>query len=139
MYQYKAFVTKVYDGDTITCDINLGLGLILQKQRIRLFGINAPELKEKNGKISRDALREKLLNKEILIKTVKDKKGKYGRLLGVLFLDGLNINDWLVENNYAEVNLYGNKPFFAKTECEEPLAISVAGATTIKQNEIIKS
>ena len=46
MYEYKATVTKVYDGDTITVDFDLGFGIILKKQTIRLFGINTPEVRE---------------------------------------------------------------------------------------------
>ena len=45
MYEYRAFVTKVYDGDTITVDIDLGFGVQLKKQSIRLSGINAPEVR----------------------------------------------------------------------------------------------
>ena len=49
-YLYKAFVTDVYDGDTITVDIDLGFWTTLHKQKIRLYGINTPELK---GEIER--------------------------------------------------------------------------------------
>ena len=103
-YYYPAFVTNVYDGDTITCNINCGFGVELKKQKIRLFGLNAPEVRgdnKENGILSRDRLREKILNKEIMLKTIKDKKGKYGRYLGILFIDNININEWLIENNLA--------------------------------------
>ena len=103
-YIYKAHVTSVYDGDTITCNINCGFGIILSNQKIRLYGINTPEVRgdtKKKGIEVRDKLREKILNKDILIKTIKDKKGKYGRWLGIIYYNQLNINDWLVKNNYA--------------------------------------
>lgn len=104
MYEYKAVVIKVYDGDTIHVDISLGFGVILHKQKIRLLGINAPEVRGKSkqaGKESRDRLKEKILDQEIILKTFKDKKGKYGRWLGIIILDDVNINDWMVENNLA--------------------------------------
>lgn len=104
IYIYKATVTKVYDGDTITCDIDCGFGVVLMKQKIRMYGLNAPEVRgesKEQGIISRDKLRERILGKEIRLKTIKDKKGKYGRYIATVYLDSENINDWLVENNLA--------------------------------------
>lgn len=104
IYVYKANVTKVYDGDTITCDIDCGFGVVLMKQKIRLYGLNAPEVRgdsKEQGIISRDKLRERILNKEIRLKTIKDKKGKYGRYIATVYLDTENINDWLIETNLA--------------------------------------
>lgn len=103
-FVYNAFVTDVYDGDTITVTIDCGFGLRMEKQKIRLYGIDTPEVRgdEKvKGKLVRNILREKILNKHIILKTIKDKKGKYGRYLGIVFIDGIDINKWLVENGYA--------------------------------------
>ena len=58
------------------------------------------------GKEARDALRNKLADKKIYLKTIKDKKGKYGRYLGIIYLGDENINDWLVENGYAVTAVY---------------------------------
>jgi micrococcal nuclease len=105
MYEYKATVTKVYDGDTITVDFDLGFGIVLKKQTIRLFGINTPEVRgteKADGIISRDALRQRILGKQVIIKTSKDKKGKYGRWLGEVFVKEENINQWLLEEGYAK-------------------------------------
>ena len=77
MYEYSATVVKVYDGDTITVDIDLGFGIVLRKQKIRLYGVNTPEVRgeEKElGKKVRDLLREKILGETIIVKTIKDKK-----------------------------------------------------------------
>ena len=104
IYTYKAFVTSVYDGDTITCDIDCGFGVVLKKQKIRLYGLNAPEVRGESkelGIITRDKLRERILNKDIYLKTIKDKKGKYGRYIATIYIETENINDWLVENNLA--------------------------------------
>jgi micrococcal nuclease len=104
MYEYSATVVKVYDGDTITVDIDLGFGIVLRKQKIRLYGVNTPEVRgeEKElGKKVRDLLREKILGETIIVKTIKDKKGKYGRWLGTIFHKEENINDWLLNEGHA--------------------------------------
>jgi micrococcal nuclease len=106
VYEYKATVTKVYDGDTITVDFQLGFGIILKSQKIRLLGINTPEVRGKSkpeGIISRDALRARILGKIVTIKTHKDKKGKYGRWLGEVLMEEENINQWLLTEGYAKV------------------------------------
>ncbi len=105
MYEYRALVRKVYDGDTITVDIDLGFDMILRNQKIRLLGINTPEVRGKEreqGLISRDALRKKIGSKWIIIKTQLDKKGKYGRWLGTIFIDEENVNEWLISEGLAK-------------------------------------
>jgi micrococcal nuclease len=123
MYTYEALVTGVYDGDSITVTIYLGFGIEFHNQKIRLARINTPELRgeeRESGLISRDALREKILHKQIIITTFKDKKGKYGRYIGDILIEEkedtlnegvtpstlVNINDWLVENGYGEYKTY---------------------------------
>jgi micrococcal nuclease len=106
---YNARVTDIYDGDTITVTIDCGFGLKMEKQKIRLYGIDTPEVRgeeKEHGKKVRDILREKILDKNILLKTIKDKKGKYGRYLGILFYENVNINDWLIENGHAVEMIY---------------------------------
>ena len=106
MYEYRALVRKVYDGDTITVDIDLGFDVILKNQKIRLLGIDTPEIRGKErekGLVSRNALRERIGNKWVTIKTQQDKKGKYGRWLGTIYIQEENINIWLVSEGYADV------------------------------------
>jgi len=113
-FLYYADVCSVYDGDTCRLDIDLGMGIWLRNESVRLFGINAPEVRgaeKKAGKISRDALRQWIINKQIIIKTIansrgKDKKGKYGRYLAVLWVqddvgDWYNVNERLVDEGFA--------------------------------------
>ena len=79
--------------------------LILHKQKIRLLRINAPEVRGEERELglkSRDALREKIGSKWIKLKTQQDKKGKYGRWLGELWLDDECVNDWLLKEGYAK-------------------------------------
>ena len=114
LYYYKAKITSVYDGDTCTADLDLGLHILSKGEKIRLARINAPEVRgasRQQGLISRDFLRNLILNKEILVQTVKDKKGKYGRYLGEIWLineDGSlsNVNDLMVSSGFAEYKEY---------------------------------
>lgn len=110
MYEYNAFVRKVYDGDTITVDLDLGFDIVLKNQKLRLARINAPEVRGEQrpaGLKSRDSLRDRIGNKWIVVKTMKDKKGKYGRWIADIFLDSECINDWLLTENLAKP--YGEK------------------------------
>ena len=104
-YNYRAIVKSVHDGDTFTVDIDLGFGVWFKDQNIRLYGINAPEVKgefRSLGFTSRDRLSELTINKEIILETIKDKKEKYGRWLGIVLVDGKNVNDLLVEEGFAK-------------------------------------
>jgi micrococcal nuclease len=113
LYFYKAHVINVYDGDTCRVDIDLGLKTWIKNERIRLSRINAPELRgdeREKGLLSRDYLRELVLEKEVTLQTAKDKVGKYGRYLGELWIqiDGewKNVNDLLVQNGFAVYKEY---------------------------------
>ena len=87
-YYYHAKIVKVYDGDTCTCEIDLGFN-ITRRVKIRLVGINTPEIRTKDleekeaGYKSRDWLAERVLDKKVLLHTAK--KGKFGRWLGTLW------------------------------------------------------
>ena len=112
LYYYRAKIIDVYDGDTVTAHIDLGFNIGIT-ERFRLLGINTPELRgeeREKGLVSRDAVREKILNKPVTIKTEKDKKGKYGRYLGVIFLEengeSININEWIVTEGYGVAHEY---------------------------------
>ena len=74
--------------------------------KLRLYGIDTPELRgpeREQGIIVRDILREMILNKEVTIRSYKDKQGKYGRYLAnIITEDGLEVNQWLVDNGHAK-------------------------------------
>ena len=114
LYHYKAVVTSVYDGDTCTVDIDLGLHTWIRGEKLRLHRINAPELRGKErpkGILSRDFLKSKIEGKEITIETIKDKKGKYGRYLAEIWLEEkpgkfININDLIVKEGFAKYHKY---------------------------------
>jgi micrococcal nuclease len=108
-YYYRAIVKSVYDGDTCTVDIDLGLNSWIHNEKIRLHRIDAPEVRggeRESGLISRDFLRDKIEGQEIIIQTIRDKKGKYGRFLAEIWLrdeneNWVNINNLIVESGHA--------------------------------------
>jgi micrococcal nuclease len=113
LYHYRAVVVNVYDGDTINVNIDLGLSTWINNEKLRLARINAPEIKGKErtkGLRSRDFLRELLLNKKVIIQTIKDRKEKYGRYLAEIWLEEngkfINVNDLLVEKKLAVYKKY---------------------------------
>ena len=108
MYKIDKNDISVYDGDTINVTLDLGFN-IKKREKIRFYGINAPELKgieRADGLISKTFLKSLvddaiLKDKNIYIKTIKDSQEKYGRYLGVLFIEDLNVNLKLVEEGLA--------------------------------------
>jgi len=93
MYEYKAKLLKVIDGDTVDVDIDLGFGVWLRNERVRIMGIDTPESRTRNrieklfGLAAKKRLKELLSTKELVLKTFKgrggeDAKGKFGRILG---------------------------------------------------------
>lgn len=89
-YRYVALITDVHDGDSVTADIDLGFKTWQRGVKIRLLGINAPELNTYAGKTVAAWLRAELLGKVVQIETVKNKSNvdqteKYGRWLGTIW------------------------------------------------------
>lgn len=84
---------EVYDGDTIT------LLAGDKKYRIRFYGIDAPEARQEHGRISRDALREKILGKEVTVSV--QNIDRYGRAVGKVALGGRDINLEMVKEGHA--------------------------------------
>jgi len=104
MYEYRALITKVYDGDTLTADIDLGFGVILRKQKLRLRGINAPEVRgrqREDGLVTRDRLRDMVYNQTVIVRTHKDRKGKYGRWLADVYIDNVSVSEVLLSEGLA--------------------------------------
>lgn len=89
MYEYRAKVIKVIDGDTADVDIDLGFDVVLKKQRIRFMGIDTPESRTSDevekiyGNMAKDFVKSFLKDGEyVTLKTFKDDRGKFGRVLG---------------------------------------------------------
>jgi micrococcal nuclease len=111
-YTYKAKLARVIDGDTIVVDVDLGLGVWMHGQYLRLLGVNTPEIRGEErarGLQARLFVLSELEDGNLVIKTHKgDKKGKYGRWLATVHYvnwDGewANLNKELLEHGHAEV------------------------------------
>ena len=112
MYEYSCRINRVIDGDSVDVCIDLGFDISFTSS-VRLYGIDTPESRtrdpeeKKCGLLSKKFLEEAVKNgKNIIIRTQKDEKGKFGRVLGSLVIDGININHKMIEENLA-VAYYG--------------------------------
>ena len=111
MHEYNCTIRRVVDGDTVDVDIDLGFGIWIHNERVRLYGIDTPEsrtrdLEEKKaGLFAKDVVLHYLPegSKQVL-RTHKDKVGKYGRVLGEFVIyDGLadrqtTINQFMIDH-----------------------------------------
>ena len=97
MYEYRCKILKVVDGDTVDVDIDLGFGVVLSDERVRIMGIDTPESRTSDrvekvfGLAAKDALKA-MLGKTSILKTQinrdgEDMKGKFGRILGDFIID----------------------------------------------------
>ena len=118
-FVYLCECTGVYDGDTITASIDLGLNVTLHKQKLRLYGIDTPELRGEDriaGLKARDHLRALILSREgLLVQTLKDKTGKYGRWLAIIWRRSdpddpdsplVNVNLEMIRSGHAKERYY---------------------------------
>ena len=110
MYEYKCKLVRVVDGDTIDVDIDLGFGVWMRNQRIRMYGIDTPESRTSDpvekiyGKAATAFLEKWTNSGNLVLKTFKDDRGKFGRILGEIWYSGdnmYNINQLLVDNHHA--------------------------------------
>mgnify|MGYP001472957068 FL=1 len=107
MYRYKVEVTRVVDGDTVDVDVDLGFGMVYKKQRVRMMGIDTPESRTRDleekfyGKQSKYHLENILKDKDIELKS--HDKGKFGRILGELFVGSsvYSINQQMIDEYHA--------------------------------------
>lgn len=112
MYEYRAQVNRVVDGDTVDVDIELGFGIVLTDERVRIMGIDTPESRTRDkvekvfGLASKERLKS-LLGKTTILKTQiakdgEDMKGKFGRVLGdFVSEDGRMVTDIMIEEGHA--------------------------------------
>ena len=122
MYEYSCKVVHIVDGDTVDVDIDLGFGVWLRKQRVRLYGIDTPESRTRNkdekarGKLASAFLTKAIeLADQVVIRTeLKDSRGKFGRVLGTVVCDGEDINQGMVDGGFA-VKYFGQ----SKADVEE--------------------
>jgi len=120
MYEYKVKVVRVIDGDTVDVDIDLGFGIWLRKERVRIMGIDTPESRtrdkvEKKFGLASKAKLKALLKDGAILKTQvskkgEDMKGKFGRILGDFILDdGRKVTEVLIDEGHAVAYFGGSK------------------------------
>jgi len=119
MYEYKCYIIKVVDGDTVDVDIDLGFGVWLKDERVRIMGIDTPESRtrdkvEKKFGLASKAKLKSLLGKTGVLKTQvnkngEDMKGKFGRILGDFQVGARMVTDILCEEGYAVPYFGGSK------------------------------
>ena len=120
MYEYKAKLIKVVDGDTVDVDIDLGFGVWLRNERVRIMGIDTPESRTRNkieklfGLAAKKRLKE-LLGEDVVLKTQvnkdgEDMKGKFGRILGdFVSNDGRMVTDIMIQEGHCVAYFGGSK------------------------------
>ena len=113
-YIYTATLVRVIDADTLDCDIDLGFGVWLRKQRVRFRGIDTPESRTRNlaekqlGRAAKERVIE-LIPEKFLLETYRD-KGKFGRILGVpLTVDHKSVCEILIKEGHAREYSGGTK------------------------------
>lgn len=112
LYEYKATIVKVYDGDTVWADIDLGFNVTLKNEPLRLHRVDTPEVRGEGkelGMLVRDLVAERILGREVVVCTIQrkdglEKKGTFHRYLAEIWVDGENRNDWLLEEGHAELD-----------------------------------
>ena len=111
MYEYACTVERVVDGDTIDVTLDLGFS-VSYKSRVRLFGIDTPESRTRNkdekarGKLSTAFLSKAIeIADQVVIRTeLKDSRGKFGRVLGEIFVEPESVGIMVTEAKYYGVN-----------------------------------
>jgi len=109
MYEYKATVKRIIDGDSLILDIDLGFYMFMNETKIRLYGLDTPEMTSEDPLLRLQAIMATRylfdnlkVGDKVTIKTVLDKREKYGRLLATIITkEGLNINEGLIQNKLA--------------------------------------
>lgn len=100
LYNYNARCTYVVDGDTVDLTIDAGFKLTTE-QRIRMLGINTPEKGQEGYAEAKNYLINRLKDKDVVVETYKS--DAFGRYLGVIFLDDININEEMLTKGFAKV------------------------------------
>lgn len=126
-YQYRADIVDVYDGDTITADIDLGFNTWRRGEKLRLYGLDTPEVRGPDkalGLIARDALAGRILGKQVTICTIKDENSteeereKYGRYLAKVYIGDELVNDWMIGQGFGRAYSGGARQLFSTPASE---------------------
>ena len=146
-YQFPVVITYIVDGDTVDARIDIGFKIIYE-ERIRLLGLDTPESRTSNKKEkvlgvaakarikeligSANSLPGKRGKKDVILKTSKDGKGKFGRILGEIWVnantgEGINVNQTLIEEGHARWYMGGSKDEMGEWAVEEGCSHNCSG------------
>jgi len=110
MYEYRCKIRRVVDGDTVDIDIDLGFGVWLHKERVRIYGIDTPESRtrdkeeKKYGLMAKEFVKQFIKGDSIKLTTQKyDAKGKFGRILGDIIVDNRSLSDTMIQEHHAVI------------------------------------
>ena len=110
MYEYRCKVRRVVDGDTVDIDIDLGFGVWLHKERVRIYGIDTPESRtrdkeeKKYGLMAKEFVKQFVKGDSIKLTTQKyDAKGKFGRIHGDIIVDNKSLSDTMIQEHHAVI------------------------------------
>ena len=119
MYEYRCTINRVVDGDTVDVDIDLGFGIVMTDERVRVMGIDTPESRTSDkvekifGLAAKERLKEILSEDPILCtqiaKNGEDMKGKFGRVLGDFKVGDRLATEILIEEGHAVPYFGGSK------------------------------
>ncbi len=138
MYRYKVKVTRIVDGDTVDVDIDLGFGMTYKKQRVRMMGIDTPESRTRDleekfyGKQSKAHLETILAEGDIQLQS--HDKGKFGRILGELFVGSstYSVNQQMIDEYHAV-------PYFGQSKEDTELGHQMNKAALNEQGIIYEA
>ena len=144
MHEYKVNILRVVDGDTVDVDIDLGFGMWLRKERVRVMGIDTPESRtsDKMEKVFGLAAKERLtslLGAEAILHTQvskkgEDMKGKFGRVLGnFVSLNGEKCAAVLIREGHAVAYQGGSKENIASQHLANRERLVSEGAVVIPE------
>ena len=144
MYEYKCKIIKVVDGDTVDVDLDLGFGVWLRDERVRIMGIDTPESRtsDKVEKVFGLAAKERLislLGENAILDTQvskkgEDMKGKFGRILGnFTTANGEHCADVLLREGHAVAYSGGSKDANIHRHLENRQALIDSGAVIVPE------
>jgi micrococcal nuclease len=92
-----AELVRVIDGDSVVLDVYLGDGMWVRDRHIRLADVHAYEMGTDTGVKERDYLRNLIPDKDAVLVVEMHGRDKYGRLLGVIWCNGVNLNERMIK------------------------------------------
>ena len=143
MYEYRCKILRVVDGDTVDVDIDLGFGMWMHKDRVRMMGIDTPEsrtrdkVEKKFGLASKQFVKDmmpvgsKQVLKTQIDRSGEDKKGKFGRILGDFLIDGKKLTETMIKEGYGVVYTGQNKDQVEKAHLNNRKKLIKEGKVTL--------